>query len=82
MASIQTRQISFGRGDFTNTSSVTTGIVGSVIMPFDFEIIGWGIACAGSSPTITFDVWKVATGTAVPTVSNTIMGTKPALSTG
>ena len=82
MASIQTRQISFGKGDFTNTSSVTTGIVGSVIMPFDFEITGWGIACAGSSPTITFDVWKIATGTAVPTVSNSIMGTRPALSTG
>ncbi len=44
--------------------------------------IGWAIEAKGSSPTATIDVWRVATGTAIPTVANTIMGTKPALASG
>jgi hypothetical protein len=60
-------------------------VVGSkiyVTCPYAGTITGWSIASAGSSPTCTLDVWKIATGTALPTVANTIMGTKPALSTG
>lgn len=45
-------------------------------------ITAWSIVAEGSSPTCTLDIWKVATGTALPTVANTIMGTKPALATG
>lgn len=45
-------------------------------------ITGWTIEATGVSPTATFDVWKIASGTALPTVANTIMGTKPALTTG
>ena len=45
-------------------------------------ITGWSIVAEGTSPTATFDVWKIASGTALPTVANTIFGTKPALVTG
>jgi hypothetical protein len=44
--------------------------------------LAWSIVAEGTSPTCTLDVWKIANGTALPTVSDTIMGTKPALSTG
>jgi hypothetical protein len=44
----------------------------------------WSIIAEGTSPTCTIDIWKVASGTALPTVANTIIGagTKPALATG
>lgn len=45
-------------------------------------IVGWSIEAKGSSPTTTIDVWRVATGTSLPAVGNTIMGTKPALASG
>lgn len=45
-------------------------------------ITEWSIIAEGTSPTATFDVWKIASGTALPTVANTIFGTKPALATG
>lgn len=45
-------------------------------------IKGWSIIATGTSPTCTIDVWKVGTGSILPTVSNTIMGTKPQLTTG
>ncbi len=61
---------------------VVTGIIGYFISPFAGKIKAWSIAASGTSPTCTFDVWKIGTGTALPTVTNTIMGTKPALSTG
>jgi hypothetical protein len=46
------------------------------------SISAWSIVAEGTSPTCTIDIWKVATGTTLPTVANTIMGTKPALATG
>jgi hypothetical protein len=42
-------------------------------------IYEWEIIANGISPTCTIDVWKIAAGTAIPTIANTIMGTKPAL---
>lgn len=45
-------------------------------------IYEWEIIANGSSPTCTIDVWKIAAGTAIPTIANTIMGTKPALASG
>lgn len=50
--------------------------------PTACTISGWSILATGSSPTCTIDIWKISSGTALPTVSNTIMGTKPALATG
>tara|TARA_R110000868_G_scaffold96848_6_gene266367 strand:+ start:715 stop:2127 length:1413 start_codon:yes stop_codon:yes gene_type:complete len=46
-------------------------------------ITGWSIVAEGISPTCTIDIWKIASGTALPTVANTITASaKPALSTG
>lgn len=46
-------------------------------------ITGWSILATGTAPTMTVDVWKVASGTALPTVANTITANaKPALATG
>lgn len=74
-------QMTFGIGDGSN--SVSTGEIGMIAaMPCNYEIIGWNIAAKGTSPTCTVDLWVKAAGTAIPTVSDTIMGTKPALATG
>jgi hypothetical protein len=48
----------------------------------NYTISGWSITAMGTSPTATIDIWKIAAGTALPTVANTIMGTKPALAVG
>ena len=62
--------------------TVSTGSTRYYILPYACTITGWSIVATGTSPTTTIDVWRVATGTSLPTVANTIMGTKPALSSG
>ncbi len=62
--------------------AIPTGVTGYFTTHESGTITGWSITAVGSSPTCTIDVWKIATGTALPTVANTIMGTKPALSVG
>jgi hypothetical protein len=37
-------------------------------------IIGYSVVAVGTAPTGTADVWKIATGTALPTNANTITG--------
>jgi hypothetical protein len=37
-------------------------------------IIGYSVLAVGAAPTCTADVWKIATGTALPTNGNTITG--------
>jgi len=62
-------------------SVLTTGQKGYVTCPFAGTIVGWSITA--DTGTCTFDIWKIATGTAVPTVANTITASaKPALATG
>ena len=64
-------------------SAVTTGVKGYLVVPYTGYITGWSIVSDGASPTCTWDVWKIASGTALPTVSNTITAAaKPDLSTG
>lgn len=63
-------------------ATVITGSPTYFVIPYSCTIAGWSIVAIGSSPTTTIDVWRVAAGTALPTVANTIMGTKPALSSG
>lgn len=75
-------EATFGFTIGDGSATLTTGQKGYVRMPYRGTITGWSIQAAGSSPTCTIDVWKVSSGTALPTVSNTIMGTKPALATG
>lgn len=65
-----------------NGGVITTGNTIYTVMEYAVTITGWSIVATGTSPTTTIDVWRVATGTTLPTVANTIMGTKPALSSG
>lgn len=60
----------------------STGIKGYVTVPYSCTITGYNITADQATPSGTFDVWKVAEGTVLPTVANTIMGTKPSLSVG
>lgn len=62
-------------------SVLATGQKGYVTVPFAGTITGWNITA--DAGTCTLDIWKIATGTAIPTVSNTITASaKPALATG
>jgi len=73
---------SFGFTADGSSSTLTTGVTGYITLKESGTITGWSITADGSSPTCTIDVWKIATGTVLPTVANTIFGTKPALSSG
>jgi len=67
-----------GQGGF-----ITTGLTRYFVAPYACTITGWSIVAEGTSPTCTIDVWKIASGTSLPTVLNTITGTAlPDLNTG
>jgi hypothetical protein len=67
-----------GQGGF-----ITTGLTRYFVAPYNATITGWSIVAEGTNPTCTIDVWKIASGTALPTVANTITASAiPALSTG
>jgi len=67
-----------GQGGF-----ITTGLTRYFVAPYNATITGWSIVAEGTSPTCTIDVWKIASGTTLPTVANTITASAiPALSTG
>jgi hypothetical protein len=62
-------------------SALTTSNVGYYTVPFACTISAWSATV--DTGTITWDVWKIATGTAIPTVSNTIVsGAPPAIASG
>jgi hypothetical protein len=66
-----------GGSALTGGSTATTYFT----VPFACTIAGYNITV--DTGTISFDVWKIATGIAIPTVSNTILtGGYLALSTG
>ena len=74
---------SFGTtfGDTAASSGLTSGSVVYFTVPYACTISAWNITV--DAGTVTFDIWKIATGTAVPTVTNTITASAlPALSTG
>lgn len=63
------------------TSALTAGRTVYMVMPFACTIAAWSVTA--DAGTATVDVWKVATGTAIPTVGNTITAAAtPALSSG
>ncbi len=73
---------SFGTtfGD-TTASALTAGSIVYFTIPYTCTLSAWNIAV--DAGTVTFDVWKIATGTAIPTVSNTITAAAlPALASG
>ena len=72
---------SFGGGFDGGGTALTSGATTYVTVPFACTIAAWNITV--DTGTITFDIWKIATGTAIPTIANTITASAlPALSTG
>lgn len=64
-------------------ATISTGTKGYFTVGYSGTITGWSISAVGASPTCTIDVWKITGGgTALPTVTNTIMGNKPQLRSG
>ncbi len=62
-------------------SALSVGVMGYLTVPFACTITGWSIQVDAGTDTV--DVWKIAAGTAIPTVSNTITASAlPAISTG
>jgi len=75
--------ISFQAGQPGGTA-LSTGVLGYFVVPAAFgsacTLVGWDIAADAGTGTI--QTWKVAAGTAIPTVSNTISTSGVQLSTG
>lgn len=74
---------SIGAGFDGSGSALTSGSTATVYftVPFTCTIVAWNITV--DTGTITFDIWKIATGTAIPTSSNSITASAlPAISTG
>jgi hypothetical protein len=71
---------SFG-ATFTSADALVAGQVTYFTVPYACTIVAWNIVA--DAGTVTFDIWKIATGTAIPTISNTIVASaKPALASG
>ena len=74
---------SIGAGFDGSGSALTSGATATAYftVPFACTIAAWNITV--DTGTITFDVWKIATGTAIPTSANTIVAAAPpAISSG
>lgn len=72
---------SFGAGFDGGGSALSSGKTAYFTIPFACTITGYNITA--DTGTVSFDVWKIATGTAIPTVTNSILtGGFLALSTG
>ncbi len=62
-------------------SALTTASVVYFTIPYACTITAWNMTV--DTGTATIDIWKIATGTAIPTVTNTITAAAlPAISTG
>ena len=63
------------------TTALTAGKTVYIVMPYACTIAAWNVTA--DAGTATVDIWKVASGTAIPTGGNTITASAtPALSTG
>jgi len=72
---------SIGGGFDGGGSALTAGQTTYFTVPFACTIAAWNITV--DTGTITFDVWKIATGSAIPTIANTITAAAlPAISSG
>jgi hypothetical protein len=73
---------SFGTtfGD-TGGTNLTSGSIVYMTIPYACTIAAWNMTA--DTGTATVDIWKIGTGTAIPTIANTITASAlPALSTG
>jgi hypothetical protein len=74
---------SFGAVFDGGGSVIPTGTVSYTRVPFACTITGWSILADAINPTATIDVWKIASGAALPTNANTITAAaEPALAAG
>lgn len=65
----------------TGGSALSSGSVVYFTVPYTCTIGAWNITV--DAGTVTFDIWKIGTGSAIPTVTNTITASaKPALASG
>jgi hypothetical protein len=79
-AAILPRALGCGVGDPAG-SALATGVLCYIPVPVACTIASWDILV--DSGTATAGIWQVATGTAIPTVSNSIVASAaPAISTG
>jgi hypothetical protein len=62
-------------------NNLTPGMTGYITVPYSCVISSWNMTV--DSGTATVDIWKAASGTAIPTSANSITGSvKPSISTG
>jgi hypothetical protein len=79
-ATVKMRDFGTTFGD-TSGSALTSGSVVYFTVPFACTIAAWNASV--DAGTVTFDIWKIGTGTAIPTVTNTITASAlPAISSG
>jgi hypothetical protein len=72
---------SFGYSFDGGGSALSSGVTKYITVPFACAITAWDILV--DTGTGTIDVWKIATGTVIPTISNTITASaKPVISSG
>jgi len=76
---LKTRSLPFVLGP-PGGSALTTGVIQYLVVPFPCTIAGWSIVV--DKGTATVKTWKVATGTAIPTASNSISTSGVSISTG
>ncbi len=69
--------------NFTNGgNALSSGAVTYFTLPYGCTIAAWNITISPAD-TATFDIWKIATGTAIPTVTNSIVASAaPAIASG
>lgn len=74
--------ISVSKGD--GSAAVATGIISYIPrVPFACTIVGWAVSAQGTSPNVTLDIFRAATGgTALASASIVGAGTKPVLNSG
>lgn len=72
---------SFGSSFDGGGSALASGKTTYTTVPFNCTISAWNIVL--DTGTATVDIWRIATGTAIPTVANSITaGAPPAISSG
>lgn len=69
-----------GGSALTNGTTAGTSLLYTAPIPFACTVTAWTITV--DAGTIGFRVWKIADGTAIPTVSNTLNSADLAISTG
>lgn len=69
---LKARGLLFTVGDVTNSSALTTSYTTYATIPFACTISAYNLVVDATDTTFRVKFWKVATGTAIPTVSNSI----------